>query len=526
MKTKIFSFVVLGLSLILIGCETIVLEKPAEPLKKELFSGYVQKGPFINGSSVIISELDTLLDQTGRSYSTTVSNNSGSFEQKKIELVSKYVQLKADGYYFNEVSGESSTGQLTLYALADVSVVNSANINVLTHLEKSRVEYLVQENKITFAAAKKQAQTEVLQIFNLTLPSDSTSESLNLSGNGEDNAILLAVSCILQGQLSTADMSELMANIIADIKTDGKLDDASLGSAMINNAKFISLPSVREHLVAKYTELGLNNVKIPDFESKVQEFISKTIYTQTKMITYPDRGDSGINILSDSITSIHPRDFYSSTTVYYSMTANLPQGTSLRVVLKGSKWYYRAIPVPVNWTVGIYDESSKVQEFSVNKNNTPNDIAMLFDAGTVTIEYYENGAITPTRVKQLNVSDPAPIVNFITYPLTGKAGENILNDSLQITRSGKVYSIKAEVPQGKSLRIVLKGGTWVLTDFVPLNWTIGTYNTASKSQEFTVTDSNKPTDMSITFTSSGTYTVEYYENGAIVPTRIRQFIRS
>src|SRR5665647_224176 len=128
MKTKLFSFLLLGLSLLLVSCETLV-NKPVEPLKKEIFSGYVQKGPFINGSSVTISELDATLNQTGRSYSTTVADNSGSFEQKKIELVSNYVQLKADGYYFNEVTGESSTGQLTMYALADVSVVNSANVN-------------------------------------------------------------------------------------------------------------------------------------------------------------------------------------------------------------------------------------------------------------------------------------------------------------------------------------------------------------------------------------------------------------
>ena len=201
MKTKLFSFLVLGLSLFLVSCETLVnkpvdplVNKLVEPLKKEVFSGYVQKGPYLNGSSVTISELDTSLNQTGRSYSTTVADNSGSFEQKKIELVSNYVQLKADGYYFNEVTGESSSGQLTLYALADVSVVNSANINVLTHLEKSRVEYLVQQKGLAFIAAKKQAQQEVLKIFNLSLPADSTSESLNLSRTGESNAILLAVS--------------------------------------------------------------------------------------------------------------------------------------------------------------------------------------------------------------------------------------------------------------------------------------------------------------------------------------------
>jgi len=285
MKTKVLSFSLFVLMLLFASCES--KEKPVEPLKKEVFSGYVQKGPFINGTAVSILELDASLNQTGRSYSTTVADNLGSFEQKNIELVSDFVQLKADGYYFNEVSGTTSSGQLTLYAIADISKVNSANINVLTHLEKSRVEFLVKDKGLAFDEAKKQAQAEVLKIFNLEMPLNATSESMNLSAEGANNAILLAVSCILQGPLSTADMVELMANIITDIKPDGKLDNTLLGSQLIDNARLISLPLVRQHLLTKYAELGLGNVVIPNFESYVQIFKTKTTYTPVKLITFP-----------------------------------------------------------------------------------------------------------------------------------------------------------------------------------------------------------------------------------------------
>jgi len=522
MKTRIFSFLTLGLLLSLTSCDKIIENIPSESLKKEIFSGYVQKGPFINGSSVTISELDLELNQTGRSYSTTVADNSGSFEQKKIELVSNYVQLKADGYYFNEVSGGSSSGQLTLYALADVSQVNSANINVLTHLEKGRVEYLVQQKGLAFAVAKKQAQTEVLKIFSLELPADSTSESLNLSGTGESNAILLAISCILQGPLTTADMSELMADISSDIKTDGKLDNATLGSTLIDNARLISLPVVRENLMSKYSALGLNNVIIPDFEAKVQEFMTKTTYTPVKVITYPNMGISGPNVLSDSVTTIK-----AGTSNQYAMMAKLPSGSSLKIVIKGGLWYYTAMPAPLNWTAGTYNQATKIQEFNVNNSTSPNNIAMMFEQGTITIEYYENGATVPTRVKELSVTSSYTPSTYIYYPPTGNSGENILSDSVQVTRAGKIYSIKAEVPHGKALRVVLKGGTWVCVNPpAPVNWTIGTYDSVNKSQEFTVTESAKLNDMAITFTSNGTYTIEYYENNAVTPTRTRQFIRS
>lgn len=406
MKAKIFTIIVLGLFLGFVSCN--IAEDPVEqPISKETFSGYVQKGPFINGSSVVISELNESLNQTGRSYFTTVSGNSGSFEQKQLELISNYVQLKADGYYFNEVSGKASPGQLTLYALADISKVNSANVNVLTHLEKSRVEYLVQQQGLTFTAAKVQAQQEVLSLFNLALPQDATSESLNLTSNG----ILLAVSCILQGQLSTAGMSELMADIISDIKTDGTLDEPSLGSQLIDNARMVNTAAIRQNLESKYAEPGMGNVIIPDFENYVQQFVDKTAFVPKTYITYPDTGSHGLNILAEDVKVIKAYNGHDTINNFYSMKAELPEGTSLKVVLKKGLWYYRVIPAPENWIVSTYDGANRSQVFTVTQSNIPNDLRIAVEAGEITVEYYENGASFPTRVKQLKA-----VTEIITPP--------------------------------------------------------------------------------------------------------------
>ena len=66
------------------------------------------------------------------------------------------------GYYFNEVSGSLSTSNLSLQALADLTDSSSVNVNLMTHMEKKRVEYLMDNSGKTFAAAKTQAQTEIL----------------------------------------------------------------------------------------------------------------------------------------------------------------------------------------------------------------------------------------------------------------------------------------------------------------------------------------------------------------------------
>ena len=507
-------FMLFGVLFFLYSCET----NHNSTVSKETFSGYVQKGPFLNGSSVMISELDNNLNQTGRSYSTTVADNSGSFEQKQIELITNYVQLKADGYYFNEVSAESSTGQLTLYALADISDVNTANVNVLTHLEKSRVEYLVQQNGLSFTDAKKQAQGEVLSVFSLEMPANVKSESLNFSSTGDNNAILLAISCILQGKLSTAKMSELMANIITDIKTDGKLDNTILGSDLIDNARLIYQASVRANLETKYAQLGLKSVVIPDFEKYVHQFMEKTAFTPVKIITYPVAGDYGLNLLNDTVSRI-------PLNTKYSFKANLPEGTDLRIVMKGNKnvWGYAIAPAPLNWLVSNYNNATQSQEFKVIESNINNDLYISFgnilDFTTITIEYYENGATTPTRIRTIEVgSTPA---QEIIYPFTGAYGTNLLN-SYDTLQAYKAYSMKALLPKNSSLKIKLIGGTWVTEgDVITSNWTSEAYVTATQSQEFNVANSSLTADLKVIFTKPETISVEFYEDGIAIPVRTK-----
>lgn len=517
MKTRFLAIFICALLLSLSSCE----KETVTAVTKEVFSGYVQKGPYINGSSVAISELDASLNQTGRVYSTTITGNSGSFEQKQIELVSNYVQLKADGYYFNEVSGETSSGQLALYALADISQVNSANVNVLTHLEKSRVEYLVQQKGLTFQAAKKQAQTEVLAIFSLALPTDSTSESLNLSASGDNNAILFAVSCILQGSSTTAEMSELMANIISDIKTDGTLDNAALGSMLLDNARLIDLAKVRSNMEERYVELGIAEYYIPDFEKQVQNFLTKSTYTPVKQITYPVSGDNGLNLLNDTVNSI-PK---SSNSLVYSMKAEMPKGTNLRIVIKGDNVWNVSdnySTLTVNWNVNPYNATTKSQEFTIKESNKINDLYLSFYTNSIytdiSIEFYENNDQTPTRVKNITVGSALQYI----YPSSGDFGANILGNFFTKTLVDTACSMKAEVSSGGALKVViLGGGTWKING-ATTNWTVENFFPAKQWQVFTVTTPGQPSDLPIVFTAPGTYKIEYHENNDFVATRVKE----
>ena len=241
-------------------------------------SGQAQKGPFSNGTTINIAELNNQLSPTGRIFSSSIIDNSGQFSVANVQLESPYVELRANGFYFNEISNSISDAQLTLFALSNLTGRSSMNVNIITHLEKNRILSLMSASTpLGFAQAKIQAQQEVFSIFDFsTNTSTPNSELLDISKNGADNAKLLAISSIVQGDLSVGQMSELIANISSDISSDGTLDNDSIKSTLINNSKNLDLNEIRNNLTTRYASLGIQ-ATIPDFESQVFQFLKPPV---------------------------------------------------------------------------------------------------------------------------------------------------------------------------------------------------------------------------------------------------------
>ena len=402
-KSKIL-FTLLGL-LLLFGCGgggSGGGSVTTAPITKDKVSGYVQKGPYLNGTSVTIYELDANLNQTGKTFNTQISNNYGLFELSNISFASQFVELKADGYYFNEVSGSNSASPITLYALVDLTDKSSININLLTHLERDRVKSLISKGS-AFSAAKKQAQKEVLQLFNISKDTIAASETLDLSRDGEDNGILLAVSSILQGNRTEAELSELLANMISDIKVNGTLITGTSGSALINTAKTLDTTKITTNLQDKYTALGVT-ATVPGCATYIANFINSTTYQPTETITYPATGPSGINVLDKDVTTYPIRTFI-------SMAATLPKGYTLKVKITGvsNNWGYDAAG-STGWQWTDYDPATHSRIFTSNTTGTINLKLMLLGSGPqmigstpqdgkVTFDVYENGSVTPSWTK-------------------------------------------------------------------------------------------------------------------------------
>jgi len=49
------------------------------------FTGKVQKGPFVTGTTITLNELNEKLGQTGRTFTSIITSDDGSFELNNIE---------------------------------------------------------------------------------------------------------------------------------------------------------------------------------------------------------------------------------------------------------------------------------------------------------------------------------------------------------------------------------------------------------------------------------------------------------
>lgn len=265
MQTK--SIITLIILSVLIICSCNDVENSNNPIfKRELeLTGAIQKGPFLIGTDVTINELEIDLTPTGLNYSSQIENNAGLFQLPSIEFTSQYLELKADGYFYNEVQNNSSASQITLYTISDITNRSSININILTTLERPRVKYLLSEG-LSYAEAKRQAYNEIMTIFSLPEDEIGVSEDLNISLGGDQNAKLLALSLMILGNRTEAELGELISNISFDIKEDGILNSNNSIEKIYSSINDLDLVNIRENLENRFNDLGIVAI-VPNFEA-------------------------------------------------------------------------------------------------------------------------------------------------------------------------------------------------------------------------------------------------------------------
>jgi hypothetical protein len=197
--------------------------------------GAIQKGPFILGSTVTLSTIDGAGVSTGQVFNTQTTSDLGDFA-----ITFAYrgnVDMQAQGFYFDEVTGGLSTAPIVLRALYVVTNggPQSAYVNVLTHLAHDRALALMGDAGMTLPAAEVQAESELVAALGIGggfMPGGAAIASNELGGDNDQNAYLFGVSAVLMqaAREQAADagsvdavLQELLDQIAASLARSGQL---------------------------------------------------------------------------------------------------------------------------------------------------------------------------------------------------------------------------------------------------------------------------------------------------------------
>jgi uncharacterized protein (TIGR02145 family) len=245
-------------------------------LKDKTITGVSQKGPFVKGSSVTVQELDgETFAQTGKSFKGKIISDAGDFKLDIKSLISQYVLIEANGYFFNEITGGKSNAPITLNAFSNIKERDNVNINLLTHLAYERTLYLVTKEDMPFSKAKKQAEQEVLKSFGIE-EEFNDAEELNIFGTENANAALLAISILMQKDLfeggeQEAGLSERLTNYSLDIETDGIWDDIETQTKIADHFSLYTLEEHKAYYTENIVQWGIST-EIPAFEKYIGVF--------------------------------------------------------------------------------------------------------------------------------------------------------------------------------------------------------------------------------------------------------------
>ena len=203
-------------------------------VRDKTVSGLAEKGPFLEGSTVTLYELDgKSLEKTGNSFLGKVEGDRGAFSIPDVNLASPYALLEVRGIFRSECFSDADS--ITLYALTDLRDREKANVNLLTHFEYGRTLKLIREGK-TFSEAKAQALNEILSAFGFS-KTGWNAEDLTIFGSRDEDAELLFLSTrfLSYSLLHHIPMNSLVENFGRDMEDDGIWSDDSTKMGFANH---------------------------------------------------------------------------------------------------------------------------------------------------------------------------------------------------------------------------------------------------------------------------------------------------
>ena len=378
-------------------------------------NGHVQKGPFNLGTSIMIQSLDEDLNPTGKIYNTKTTNDAGTFGIEN-QIESRYIEIIASGYYFNEVSGKVSEAPMTLRALSDLNERGTTNVNLLTALESDRVRFLAVEQNLSLNDARKQAEEELFRLFNIPdqVSSAEGFDKMNIAEGGSQNAILLAISASLQSQRSTGELHELVSKIALDLADNGKVDDELIRKQIIAGGMLVDADEVRNNLESRYRSLGVGDYEIPPFED------------------YLDINGNGVIDKNDTWLILSQKDFLLSD-VGGEISVQVQHNIDYEITIEdgGDEWI-----TPIQTKAYIQED---VLSFEISQNN-------LYDQ----------------RFARIYIKDKnSDVSEYITVSQKQKDAITITADKFEIGKEGGVIEIDIKANVDYNVEIAEYCKSWI-----------------------------------------------------------------
>ena len=247
-------YILIALSVLAVACENNPSDEPFKGTFK--VSGTVEKGPFVQGSTINMQTLDDKLHPTGKTFMENIKDDAGTFDFGSLEFDTPYAKITATGYFFNEVTGELSKGMINLNSLVDLSDKSSVNVNLLTHLKSQRIQKLIDEGN-TFKAAASQAQAELMGAFGLQKYAGKDVSQFSITSGTDEAAALIAVSAIVQVDRSEASMTEFISKLTNEFGANGYFSDATKQTIAGSVDKLRSqLDAISKNIIGRYESLG------------------------------------------------------------------------------------------------------------------------------------------------------------------------------------------------------------------------------------------------------------------------------
>ena len=234
-------------------------------------AGLAQKGPFVKGSKVTVQGIDCkTLELTDEIFEGKINSDKGDFAFDDVTLSSTCALFEVSGIYRNEITGNTTSESVTLFALSDLKDRGHVNVNMLTDLECKRVLYLVTEKGKKFADAKKQTEKEVLAAFGIAGDFDN-SEDLTIYESGDGNAALLAVSVLMQAGTDVPGLEKRMDGFKDSFAETGKWSDDKTKAAIEEWQVAATADGTLDSIRKNVERLGYAD-EVPAFEKYIEVF--------------------------------------------------------------------------------------------------------------------------------------------------------------------------------------------------------------------------------------------------------------